>query len=76
MDSNRAEYVRATAQVEVGDKVGEARAKLRKFGHLQRSDSRDVGQRMSNIELPGKRKRGRAHRRFTDVVKEDICGDP
>ena len=27
---------------------------------------------MMEIELPGKRKRGRANRRFLDVVKEDM----
>ena len=30
-----------------------------------------VGRKMMEMELPGKRKRGRPKRRFLDVVKED-----
>ena len=31
-----------------------------------------VGRKMMEMELPGKRKRGRPKRRFLDVVKEDM----
>ena len=31
-----------------------------------------VQRKMMEIELPGKRKRGRPKRRFLDVVKEDL----
>ena len=33
---------------------------------------RVLGRKMMEIELPGKRKRGRPKRRFLDVVKEDM----
>ena len=31
-----------------------------------------VGRKMMEMELPGKRRRGRTKRRFLDVVKEDM----
>ena len=35
-------------------------------------DQEYVGRKMMEMELPGKRKRGRPKRRFLDVVKEDM----
>ena len=71
MDKIRNEYIRGSAQVgRFGEKVREAR--LRWFGHVQRSDTGYIGRRMLNMKLPGKRKRGRPKRRFTDVIKEDM----
>ena len=32
----------------------------------------NVGRKIMEMELPGKRKRGRPKRRFVDVVKEDM----
>ena len=37
-----------------------------------RRDQVYVGRKMMEMELPGRRRRGRARRRFLDVVKEDI----
>ena len=37
-----------------------------------RRDQEYVGRKMMEMELPGKRKRGRPKRRFLDVVKEDM----
>lgn len=37
-----------------------------------RSDKGYVGRRMLNMDLPGRRKRGRPKRRFMDAVKEDM----
>lgn len=31
-----------------------------------------IGQRRQRLELPGRRRRGRAKRRFMDVTKEDM----
>jgi hypothetical protein len=71
MDRIKNEYIRGTAHVErFGDKAREAR--LRWFGHVHRRDSKYIGKRMLNLELPGKRARGRPKRRFMDVVKEDM----
>ena len=68
MDKIRTENIRGTAQVGwFGKKVREAR--LLWFGHVLRKDAaRYIGRRMLTMELPGKRKRGRPKRRFTDAV--------
>ncbi|KAK3550945.1 hypothetical protein QTP70_010120 [Hemibagrus guttatus] len=64
LDRIRNEYIRGTAHVgRLGDKVSEAR--LRWFGHVQRRESEYIGRRMLDMELPGRRQRGRPKRRFT-----------
>ncbi|KAK3568200.1 hypothetical protein QTP86_000226 [Hemibagrus guttatus] len=58
LDRIRNKYIRGTAHVgRLGDKVREAR--LRWFGHVQRRESEYIGRRMLDMELPGRRKRGR-----------------
>ena len=46
--------------------------RLLKYGHVMRRDQEYVGRKMMEIELLGKRKKGRPKRRFLDVVKEDM----
>ena len=41
-------------------------------GHVMRRDQEYVGRKMMEMELPGKRRRGRPKKRFVDVVKEDM----
>ncbi|KAK3540979.1 hypothetical protein QTP86_007948 [Hemibagrus guttatus] len=63
LDRIRNEYIRGTAHVgRLGDKVREAR--LRWFGHVQRRESEYIGRRMLDMELPGRRQRGRPKRRM------------
>ena len=70
-DKIRNEYIRSTVKVErLGMKMREDR--LRWHGHVMRRDQEYVGRRMMEMELPGKRKRGRPKRRFLDLVKEDM----
>ncbi|KAK3572671.1 hypothetical protein QTP86_004033 [Hemibagrus guttatus] len=65
LDRIRNEYIRGTAHIgRLGDKVREAR--LRWFGHVQRRDSEYIGRRMLDMELPGRRQRGRPKRRTAD----------
>ena len=65
------EYIRGTVKVErLRMKMREGR--LRWYGHVMRRDQEYVGRKMIEIELPGKRKRWRAKRRFLNVVKEDM----
>ena len=67
----RKEHIRSTVKVErLGIKMREGR--LRWYGHVMRRDQEYVGRKMMEMELPGKRKRGRPKRRFVDVVKEDM----
>ncbi|KAK3563728.1 hypothetical protein QTP86_034452 [Hemibagrus guttatus] len=64
-------YIRGTAHVgRLGDKVREAR--LRWFGHVQRRESEYIGRRMLDMELPGRRQRGRPKRRYMDGINEDM----
>ncbi|KAK3568194.1 hypothetical protein QTP86_000232 [Hemibagrus guttatus] len=61
LDRIRNKYIRGTAHVgRLGDKVREAR--LRWFGHIQRRESEYIGRRMLDMELPGRRQRGRPKR--------------
>ena len=70
-DKIRNEHIRSTVKVErLGMKMREGR--LRWYGHVMRRDKEYVGRKMMEMELPGKRKRGRPKRRFLDVVKEDM----
>ncbi|KAK3547576.1 hypothetical protein QTP86_025465, partial [Hemibagrus guttatus] len=71
LDRIRNEYIRGTAHVgRLGDKVREAR--LRWFGHVQRRESEYFGRRMLDMELPGRRQRGRPKRRYMDGINEDM----
>ena len=70
-DKIRNEHTRSTVKVEcLGMKMREGR--LRWYGHVMRRDQEYVGRKMMEMELPGKRRRGRPKRRFLDVVKEDM----
>ena len=69
-DKIRNKYIRGTVKVErLGMEMMEGR--LRWYGHVMR-DQEYIGRRVMEMELPGKRKRGRPKRRFLDVVKEDM----
>ena len=71
IDRTRNKVIRGTTQTgRLGEKAREAR--LRWLGHVQRRDSGDIGRRMLEMELPGRRPRGRPKRRFIDAVKEDM----
>ncbi|KAK3554950.1 hypothetical protein QTP86_001869 [Hemibagrus guttatus] len=71
LDRIRNEYIRGTAHVgRLGDKVREAR--LRWFGHVQRRESEYIGRRMLDMELPGRRQKGRPKRRYMDGINEDM----
>ena len=70
-DKIRNKHIRSTVKVErLGMKMREGR--LRWYEHVMRRDQEYVGRKMMEMELPGKRKRGRPKRRFLDAVKEDM----
>ena len=70
-DKIRNEHIRSTVKVErLGMKMREGR--LRWYGHVMRRDQEYVGRKMIEMELPGKRKRGRPKTRFLNLVKEDM----
>ena len=70
-DRIRNKVIRGTTQTgRLREKAREAR--LRWFGHLQKRNSGDIGRSMVEMELPGRRRRGRPKRRYMDAVKEDM----
>ena len=70
-DKIRNKHIRSTVKVEwLGMKMREGR--LRWYGHVMRRDQEYEGRKTMEMELPGKRRRGRPKRRFLDVVKEDM----
>ena len=70
-DKIRNEHIRSTLKVErLGMKMTEGR--LRWYGHVMRRGQEYVRRKMMEMELLGKRRRGRPKRRFLDVVKEDM----
>ena len=70
-DKIRNEHIRSTVKVErLGMKMREGR--LRWYEHGMRRDQEYVGRKRIEMELLGKRRRGRPKRRFLDVVKEDM----
>ena len=70
-DKIRNEFIRGTIKVKwLGMKMREGR--LRWYGHVMRRDQEYVGRKIMEMELLGKRKRGRPKRRFLDVVTEDM----
>ena len=70
-DKIRNEHIRSTVKVKrLGMKMREGR--LRWYEHVMRRNQEYVGRKMMEMELSGKRRRGRPKRRFLDVVKEDM----
>ena len=70
-DKIRNEYIKSTVKVErIGMKMRKLR--LRWYGHVMRRDQEYLGKRLMELELSGKRKRGRPKRRFMGVMKEDM----
>jgi hypothetical protein len=71
MDKVRNESVRSKMEVEnIEEKVREAR--LRWYGHVKRREDSYVGKKVLDMEVSGKRPRGRPKTRFMDVVREDM----
>ena len=69
-DKIRNEYIRSTVKVErLGMKMRDGR--LRWYGQVMRRDQEYIGRKMIEMELPGKRKRGRRpKKRFLNLVKK------
>ena len=73
LDRIRNEKLRGTVKVtEVSKKAQEAR--LRWFGHLMRREEWEnhVGREVMELEVRGRRKRGRPKRRWKDCIEEDM----
>ena len=70
-DKVKNKYIWGTAKIRrIGEKLRGER--LRWFGHVKRREESYLGRRMMRVEIPGKRRRGRPHRRWIDNLKEDM----
>ena len=70
-DRIRNDYIRGSTQVvEISKKVQEGR--LRWYGHLLRREEDHVGKRTMEMEVNGRRRRGRPRKRWKDCVGEDL----
>ena len=73
-DEIRNEHIGSTVKVErLGMKMREGR--LRWYGYVMRREQEYVEKNMMEMELPGKRRRGRPKRSFLDVVKKRYGGN-
>ena len=57
---------------DISDKVQEGR--LRWYGHVMRRDEEYVGIRVMELDVRGRRRRGRPRRRWMDCIGEDLRG--
>ena len=72
-DKIRNEHIRSTIKVErLGMKLREGR--LRWYGHVMRRDQEYVGRKMMEMELPGKRRRGRPKEKYFRCCKRRYGG--
>ena len=71
LDKIRNERIRGTTKVvEALKKVQERR--LQWYGHVKRRDGQYLGNRISDMRVEGRRRRGRPKRRWKDCVEEDL----
>ena len=70
-DKVRNSYIRGTAKVtEVTKKVQERR--MHWFGHIKRREEEYLGRRILDMEVEGRRRRGRPKKRWKDRIGEDL----
>ena len=71
LDRIRNDLVRGTTKVtEVSKKIQEKR--LNWFGHVMRRNQEYVGRRMLEMDIPGRRRRGRPKRRWMECITADM----
>ena len=70
-DKIRSEHIRGTTRVVQGSKkITEKRLKWP--GHARRMKEEHIVRRMLDVDIPGKRRRGRPHLRWKDACKRDM----
>ena len=71
MDRIKNERKRGTAKVvEMSKKIQEKR--LHWYGHVMRRDNNYVGREMMQLEVEGRRRRGRPRTRWKDCIDKDL----
>ena len=70
-DNIRNEHIRGTTRVvHTSKKITEKRLKW--YGHVRRMKEEHIVRRMLDVEIPGKRRRGRPNLRWKDACKRDM----
>ena len=69
-DKIRNEYIKGTVKIEQL-RMKMRKGRLRWYQHVMRRDHKYIGRKVMEMELPGKKKRGRPKKRFLDIGKED-----
>ena len=70
-DKIRNEHIRGTARVvQASKKITEKRLKW--YGHVRRMKEEHIARRMLDVEILGKRRRGRPNLRWKDACKRDM----
>ena len=70
-DKIRNEHIRGTTGVvQASKKITEKRLKW--YGHVRRMKDEHIVRRMLDVEIPGKRRRGRPNLRWKDACKRDM----
>ena len=70
-DKIRSEHIRGTTGVvQASKKITEKRLKW--YGHVRRMKEEHIVRRMLDVEIPGKRRRGRPNLRWKDACKRDM----
>ena len=71
MDKIRNEHIRGTTRVvQASKKITEKRLKW--YGHVRRMKEEHIVRRMLDVDIPGKRRRGRPNLRWKDACKRDM----
>ena len=70
-DNVRNEHIRGTTRVvQASKKITEKRLKW--YGHVRRMKEEHIVRRMLDVDIPGKRRRGRPNLRWKDACKRDM----
>ena len=70
-DKIRNEHIRGTTRVvQASKKITEKRLKW--YGHVRRMKEEHIVRRMLDVDIPGKRRRGRPNLRWKDACKRDM----
>ena len=69
-DKIRNEHIRLTRVVQASMQITEKLLKW--YGHVRRMKEEHIVRRMLDVDIPGKRRRGRPNLRWKDVCKRDM----
>ena len=70
-DKIRKEHIRGTTRV-VQDSKKSIEKRLKWYGHVRRMKEEHIVRRMLDVEISGKRRRGRPNLRWKDACKRDM----